>query len=321
MTEYRDRLRLALLAGGDSPEREVSLSSGAQVAESLDPDRYDVRRYDPRTDLGDLVRDAGEIDAALLILHGPNGEDGTIQGLLDLLGIPYQGSGVLGSAMAMNKKVARERCEQAGLPAPSWRELRSDDPAELARIMDRIGIPLVVKPAACGSSIGMSIVRKAEDLPAAARLALSHDNCVLAEAYISGAEITAGVMGNEEMEALPPIEIIPGAGHEFFDYNAKYVPGATEEICPARIPDDLTRKVQEYALRAHRALELTGYSRSDFILSDGEFYLLETNTIPGMTATSLFPQAAAAAGYGFSALLDHLIELGMDARRRKISTS
>ena len=145
--------------------------------------------------------------------------------------------------------------------------------------------------------------------------ALVHDKEVLIEAYIEGIEVTAGVLGNDTLEALPLIEIVPGRDHEFFDYQAKYTAGLTEEICPARIDADLTAKIQEYAMAAHRALHCRGYSRTDLMLKDDRIYLLETNTIPGMTATSLFPQAAQVAGYSFSALLDRLIQLGMEDRR------
>lgn len=319
-----NRIRLALIAGGTSSEREVSLAGADGVHAALDKDRYDVRRYDPKTDLARLAADAGEIDAAFILLHGAFGEDGTLQGMLDMLGIPYQGSGVLGSALAMNKLAAKRLYEKAGLPVPAYEVLTSDAPASLDRCLERLGLPLVVKPVSGGSSIGMSIVQRAADLGDAVRAALAHDVTVLVETYVAGLEITAGVLGvpgddarTDGVEALPLIEIVPDTRFAFFNYEAKYTPGATQEICPARISPELTEKVQSYALRAHRALFLEGYSRSDFILKNDEFHILETNTIPGMTPTSLFPQAAAKAGIGFGPLLDRLIDLGIRARRKR----
>lgn len=308
---------IALISGGISSEREVSLSSGRQVYEALDKRRYDILTYDPKTDIPRLVSDAARIDCALIILHGPYGEDGTVQGLLDLLGIPYQGAGVLGSAVAMNKLLSKQLYSQAGLLVPPFVVMRRAAAVEADRIVDQLGLPLVVKPVEAGSSVGMTIVRDAAALAAAVHKALQFGPAVMVEAYISGVEITCGVLGNDPVEALPLIEIIPGAGHEFFDYTAKYQPGATQEICPARLDAQLTRKAQVCAVTAHQALYCRGYSRTDMILKDGDCFVLETNTIPGMTATSLFPQSAQAAGIPFNRLLDRLIELGMEAPRRQ----
>ncbi len=309
------KITVALLAGGISSEREVSLNSGQQVFEALDKRKYDVRRYDPKTDLARLVADAGDIDVALIILHGLYGEDGTVQGLLELLDIPYQGSGVLGSALAMNKDATKQLYEKSGLTVPPYVIIRRDDTADIAGCVETLGLPLVVKPVEGGSSVGMSIVRSAADLQAALDKAAAHDDAVLVEAFIEGTELTVGVIGNRRLEALPVIEIIPDADHEFFDYEAKYTAGITQEICPARIDDDLTQKAQACAKTAHRALFCKGYSRTDMIMKDDQFYILETNTIPGMTATSLLPQAALKAGYDFSQLLDKLIELGLEERK------
>jgi D-alanine-D-alanine ligase len=304
---------IALLAGGISSEREVSLKSGQQVYQALDKTKYEVRRYDPQTDLPRLVAEASQIDAALIILHGPYGEDGTIQGLLELLDIPYQGSGVLGSALAMNKLAAKQIYEKAGLPVPAYAVVARETPGDVGRLVQRLGLPLVVKPASAGSSIGMSIVRTADDLAPALSKAFEHDATVIVESFVEGIEITVGVLGNEALQALPVVEIIPGRDHDFFDYAAKYTPGATREICPARIEADAVRKAQEYARTAHRALYCRGYSRTDMILCGTAIFVLETNTIPGMTPTSLFPQAAQAAGISFGQLLDRLIELGIQA--------
>ena len=306
------KLSVALLAGGISSEREVSLQSGDQVYEALDKDKYQIRRYDPKTDLGRLVKDASGIDVALIILHGPYGEDGTVQGLLDLLGIPYQGSGVLGSALAMNKAVTKKLYENAGLPVPPYIIYDRSDNVNVDACVKQLGLPLVVKPVSGGSSVGMSIVRSTADLQDALDKAIVYDSAVMAEAFIAGIELTAGVIGNKKLKALPIIEIVPDKSREFFDYEAKYTPGVTQEICPARIDDELTQRTQSYAKIAHQALYCRGYSRTDMILIDREIYVLETNTIPGMTATSLLPQAAQVGGLSFSQLMDNLIELALE---------
>lgn len=306
---------IALLSGGASSEREVSLSSGNQVYEALDREKYDIIRYDPKTDLLKLVTDAPGIDAALIILHGPFGEDGTVQGLLDLLGIPYQGSGVLGSALAMNKHAAKIIYEQAGIPAPRYEILNSGDQGIPDKIEDRLGFPIVVKPVEAGSSVGMSIVDSKAALPDAVRVAFEFDDTVMLEQFINGTEITCSVMGNQNPKALPVIEIIPAQGHAFFDYKAKYEIGGATEICPARIDDAIAEKAKAYAIKAHEALFCKGCSRTDMIISDNDVYVLETNTIPGMTPTSLLPQSAAAAGMSFSEMLDRLIDMGIEAKR------
>jgi len=309
------KMTLALLSGGVSSEREVSLNSGDQVYEALDKEKYNVLRYDPKTDLVRLVEDAPNIDAALIILHGPCGEDGTIQGLLELLNIPYQGSGVLGSSLAMNKLASKYLYEKASLPIPPYIALNKGDRLDPQGWEKQFGLPLVIKPNAAGSSVGMTIVKSLDALQPAVEKAFSHDTTVLIEGYVEGIELTGGVVGNKQLLALPIIEIIPNDEHEFFDYEAKYTAGITEEICPARIDDEMTQKAQTYAKAAHRALFCDGYSRTDMILKDREIYVLETNTIPGMTATSLLPQAALKAGLSFSQLLDQLIQLGIEAHQ------
>lgn len=308
------KIRLALIAGGTSDEREVSLRGAAGVAQALDGGKYEIVRYDPATDLAKIAQDAGagQIDVAFLLLHGVHGEDGTIQGFLDLLGIPYQGSGVLGSALAMDKNLAKTMYQLGGLPVAPWVMVVPEDLADTRRIEQSLRLPCVVKPVRQGSSIGMSIVRQWDQLPAALRLALRHDDDVMVEEFIEGRELTVGVIGNAELTPLPLIEIIPDSRFDFFDYEAKYQAGATQEICPAPVSEPVRQKAQEYAMAAHRSLHLCGYSRTDMILAGEELYLLETNTIPGMTPTSLLPQAAAAAGLPFSALLDRLIALALE---------
>jgi D-alanine-D-alanine ligase len=287
------------------------------VFEALDKEKYDNRRYDPKTDLRRLVADADRIDAALIILHGPYGEDGTVQGLLELLDIPYQGSGVLGSALAMNKLVSKQLYEKWGIPVPPYVVIRRGDAVTADWLLRRLDLPIVIKPVRGGSSIGMSIVRSAERLEQALAGAFAQDDAVLAESFIQGIEITGAVLGNASLEALPLVEIVPDAAYEFFDYEAKYKAGATQEICPARIGDALSEKAQSYAKMAHQALQCKGYSRTDMIVRGDAVFVLETNTIPGMTPTSLFPQAAQAAGISFGRLLDRLIELGIEAHHRR----
>jgi D-alanine-D-alanine ligase len=310
-------LTVALLSGGISSEREVSLKSGDQVYAALDKDKYRVIRYDPKTDLSRLVADASSIDVALIILHGPFGEDGTVQGLLELLDIPYQGSGVLGSAIAMDKLVSKQLYERSGIPTPTYITIHREDMQKAETCLDRIGLPLVLKPAKGGSSIGMAIVKTRDKLEPAIQEAFRHDDTLVVETYIQGTELTVGVIGNRDLNALPVIEIIPDSQYEFFDYHAKYLPGASREICPARIDEALTEKAQTYAKMAHRALFCEGYSRTDMMLTDRELFILETNTIPGMTEPSLLPRAAKTAGIPFSKLLDILIELGIENKSKR----
>ncbi|MEA2114085.1 MAG: D-alanine--D-alanine ligase [Thermodesulfobacteriota bacterium] len=306
------RIRLALIAGGVSGEREVSLKGAAEVEKALDTEKYAVVRYDPATDLAKIAADADKLDAAFILLHGIHGEDGTVQGFLELLNIPYQGAGVLGSALAMDKNLAKTLYKLHGLPVAAWEMADRKNIEDPAPLLAKLSLPLVIKPVRQGSSLGMSIVRQPEQLPAALETAFQHDSEVMVEEFIQGREITVGVIGNDELMALPLIEIIPDDQYEFFDYEAKYKPGATREVCPAKVDDSIREKAQQYGLIAHQALQLKGYSRTDMIVSGDDLFILETNTIPGMTETSLLPQAAAEAGLDFSALLDRLIELAME---------
>ncbi len=312
---------IALLAGGISSEREVSLNSGEQVYAALDKSRYDVVRYDPKTDLPQLMADAASIDAALIILHGPFGEDGTVQGMLDLLDIPYQGAGVIGSAVAMNKLAAKRLYAEAGLNVPPYCIVKRGPLPELGGCIQHLELPIVVKPVEGGSSIGIAIAQTPEELRQAVEDAFRYDRLVLLEKFIEGTEVTGGVLGNDDPEALPLIEIIPGEKHSFFNYEAKYKAGETTEICPARINEMLTDRAQAIAVKAHEALFCRGYSRTDMIIQGDDIFVLETNTIPGMTATSLFPQAAAAAGLDFTRLLDRLIELSLEGRAERQAAS
>jgi D-alanine-D-alanine ligase len=238
--------------------------------------------------------------------------DGTIQGLLDLIGLPYQGSGVLGSALAMDKHLAKVIYQEAGIPTPPWIHLLRSDKVDTKQIVNRLGIPLMVKPCTQGSSVGIGKVADENKLGPAIKEAFQWDNRVLVESFIEGREITGGILGLEELLPLPVVEIIPDSIYSFFDYDAKYLPGATKEICPADIPKQASEKARALAVAAHKALQLRAYSRTDMILADTDkIFVLETNTIPGMTPTSLFPQAAEAAGITFSKLLDQLIEMAL----------
>ncbi len=306
------KMRLALIAGGKSAEREVSLKSGEQVYQALDKNKYDIRRYDPLYDLERLIREAAELDVALIIMHGRGGEDGTVQGLLDLLGVPYQGSGVLGSALGMNKELSKILYQQAGLNVAKALFFNRSEALGPREIEAALGLPVVIKPVNEGSSIGVTIARSLEEVEAGLTAAFKYDHRILVEEFIDGLEVTGGVLGNNDLKALPLVEICPASDYPFFTYEAKYQPGATTEICPARLDPDLTAKAQKCALGAHRALNCRGYSRTDMRIRDGEVYVLETNTIPGMTATSLFPQAAQAVGLEFPALLDTLIQLALE---------
>jgi D-alanine-D-alanine ligase len=311
--QMNKKIQLALIAGGKSGEREVSLAGAKGVLAALDREKYDVYQFDPATDLAQLARDAGKLDVAFILLHGPLGEDGSMQGFLDLLGLPYQGAGVLGSALAMDKNLAKVLYRQEGLPVANWLMAKFDDTVLPKSLSEKLGFPLVIKPVAQGSSLGMSIVHDNGELAAGLGKAFSFDDAVMVEQYLNGREITVGVLGNDDLTALPLVEIIPGKEHPFFDYTAKYTAGATVEICPADFPEDITRLAQDYGVRAHKALQLRGYSRTDMIVAeDGSIRVIETNTIPGMTPTSLLPQAAKEYGLPFPQLLDRLIELALE---------
>jgi D-alanine-D-alanine ligase len=253
------------------------------------------------------------IDVAFLALHGPYGEDGTIQGLLELIGIPYVGSGVLASALAMDKVMAKKVLAVEGVSTPRGsvveRAIFETNPeGEAARAS--CFVPAVVKPVREGSSIGMTLVHQAKDMRAALADALACDTRALVEERVVGTELTVGVLGNRELTALPVVEIVPK--REFFDYRAKYDSTLSEEICPARIPESVARAAQDVALRAHRALGCRGVSRVDIIKSDAGLVVLEVNTLPGMTINSLLPKAARAAGISFSDLLDRLVRLALE---------
>lgn len=328
--------------GGTSSERDVSLASGIRVAEALRARGHVVTAVDPARGpissdqqramvsgtivqsapptpeaLRRLAREAlprlvstlprrGDTDVVFIGLHGGSGEDGTIQSLLDLTGVPYTGSGHLPSALAMDKEVTKQLFRQGGVGTADWVMA----PATADQVRAALGFPVIVKPSKQGSTVGLSIVKKPAELQPAIVEAFRHDDEVMIEQFIAGRELTVGILGNE---ALPVGEIIPK--HEIYDYECKYTPGMAEEKFPAALSEQETLRVQDEAKRAFRALKLGGCARIDFrMAADGTFYCLEANTLPGMTQTSLIPQAAAAAGISFSVLCERIVQLALDGR-------
>ncbi len=331
-------MKVALLTGGTSSERDVALATGLQVAAALrsrghavsvvdlatgpvpgdreaallpggvgrEPPPLDALRVLQR---GMLTAGLGEVpavrgaDVIFLALHGGQGENGTVQAVLDVIGVPYTGSGHLASALAFDKDIAKHVLRDAGVAVPRWVLA----PASLETVRRDVGLPCIVKPSNEGSSVGLSLVREEGDLPAAIELAGRYDHDVMIEEFIAGRELTVGILGDR---ALPVGEIVPRK--ELFDYECKYTPGMAEEIFPADLPADLARRVQDAALRAHRALKLGGYSRIDFRTdADGGIFCLEANTLPGMTAGSLIPKAATAAGMSFPDLCEAICRLAV----------
>lgn len=307
--------KVAVLAGGWSDERDVSLMSAREVAAALktagfkNVDLLDIAAPDFAKTLC-----CGNYDVAFVALHGEYGEDGCIQGMLEVLHIPYTFSGVMASSMAMAKDVAKIVYERAGIPvAPGMAFDHDHEPTqgELDEILDNLGLPLFVKPASNGSSFGITRVTTPEQLGEAIELAAKSDGRVLIESAVEGTEITVPVVGNAQPEALPIIEIVTNA--DFYDVNVKYEPAELHHRIPANLPDDVYAKAQEYALQAHVALGCCGCSRSDFIVNaDGVPVILETNTIPGMTAASLLPDAARHDGIQFPDLCRRFIELALE---------
>lgn len=302
--------KVALLAGGVSGEREISLASGEGAREALEEAGFQVEFLDP-AEKANLVKLLEEpYDVAFLCLHGKMGEDGTVQGLLEVAGVPYTGSGVLASALAMDKAKAKVIYRSEGIPTPDGVVLVKGGPYDAQAILDVVGCPCVVKPATEGSSIGVEIVEDPARLPGAIETAFDFDTQLVIERYVAGAEFTVAVIGNENPQALPVIQIVPRG--ESYDFDSKYAPGGSQHICPAPLDEETTAKLQEYAMRAHCALGCRGVSRSDFLIDEaGNPWILETNTLPGMTATSLLPDAARAAGMTFPELCTKFVEFAL----------
>jgi D-alanine-D-alanine ligase len=299
------RLNIAVLMGGLSAERPVSLQSGAAVVSALTATGAKVVAVDIQERQFTLPPEA---DVAFVALHGTFGEDGTVQRILEDVGIAYTGSGPEASASAFNKIAAKSRFDLAGIPTPKYVVLERPH-CDLERLAS-LGLPVVIKPARQGSSVGVSIVRKVDDLERACQLAWKHDDRLLAEEYIQGRELTVGIFDGR---ALPVIEIRPK--QDFFDYEAKYTKGQTEYLVPAPLDATVEAKAKALALRTHDFLRCRDISRVDFMLAeDGELFVLEVNTIPGLTETSLVPKAARAAGIEFRDLCARLVQLALTRR-------
>lgn len=347
-------LTVAVFMGGRTVEHDISLQTGIEIVNALPKDRYtaipvvitrqgrplwservvgesddkltadqvsDILAHAPSTPSAWIHLEPSSerrVDAVFLGLHGPNGEDGTIQGALEILDLPYTGSGVLASALAMNKPLAKGLFRSAGLTVPAGvvltsRQWREDPQRIRAGLEVRPGLPCIVKPASQGSSAGISLCTDTAMLEEAINRALELDPTVMVEEYLQGSELTCGVLEEvetREPQPLPVIEIVPKAT-EFFDYRAKYDPAITDEIVPAPLSSTLTRRAQEAAVKAHQVLGCTAFSRTDMILRGDELYVMELNTIPGLTPVSLFPKAVRAAGLSFPELLDRLVRLAL----------
>lgn len=311
------KINVAVLMGGKSAEHEISLISGAEVVKNLDHGKYEVfpiviPKTGPNWPIGKQFKN-DKIDVVFIAMHGPNGEDGTIQGFLELIGVPYTGSGVLASALGMDKIYSRNLFIQSGLDVPKTVVLKKGESE--SRVWESLAIPIFVKPRNQGSSIGTSKVNTKKDFKKALKVAFSYDDLAIVEEFLDGIEVTCAILGNENPKALPLVGIIPKK--DYFDYEAKYDPNLTEEIVPARIAKKLTRKAQSAALTAYQALGCRGFGRIDMIIKKGKAHVLEVNTIPGLTPVSLLPKAAEAAGISYSQLLDRIISLALDEKSHK----
>ncbi len=307
-----NKKRIVVIAGGWSKEREISLDSGRAVYDAIDRNRYDVMMCDPLNGLERIMEGRDSIGLAFVLLHGRSGEDGSMQGFLETLGIPYVGSGVLASAMAMNKHKAKQIFRANDIKVADDILVRKDEQVTACNIFKMLGETVVTKPVTEGSSIGMSICRSEEEFDRGFEMAAGHGSEVMIESYIKGREVTCCILGNSKLEALPIVEIAPGEGHLFFDYEAKYTSGVAAEICPARIDEKIAEGVKKIARKAHVALCCKVWSRTDMIIRGDDIFVLETNTIPGMTTNSLFPLAARTGGVPFPQLVEILIELSIE---------
>jgi D-alanine-D-alanine ligase len=335
----KPRYRVAVIAGGRSSEHEISVESARSVIEGLDPERYDVQTIeihrDGRWELGpggakELERPVaetlpvptgsapealGQVDVVLPILHGPFGEDGTVQGLLELAGVPYVGAGVTASALCMDKDLFKAVCRDKGIPVTRSVTVRNGD-----RPDNPFGYPVFVKPARLGSSVGITKVGEEGELEGAVDLARRHDEKVLIEEFVSGVEVEVGVLGNKE-----PIASIPGeirahgfSGVDWYDYSAKYDQGGMDLIIPPGISEEQSERVQQLAVEAFVATDCEGMARADcFVREDGEVLVNELNTIPGFTATSVYAKLFEASGIPYPELLDRLVELALERHERR----
>ncbi len=299
--------KIGVLMGGLSSEREVSLASGNAILEALKGKGYNATAIDVDRDVAGRIR-AGGVEVAFNGLHGKFGEDGAIQGLLEIMGIPYTGSGILASAMGMNKIISKAVFKTYGLRVGPFMVVSAGDKDSLATAQAKIGFPLFVKPCSEGSSVGVSMVNAGDELAPAIKLALSFDREVLIERSIRGMEVQVGILGER---ALGAIEIVPK--DIFYSYKAKYEPGGSEHFFPARVKQAVYKQTLDAGLAAHRALGCRGYSRVDFIIdAAGTPYILEVNTLPGMTATSLLPDIARGVGMSFPDLVEEILRLALE---------
>jgi D-alanine-D-alanine ligase len=333
------RLRVAVLTGGRSSEHEVALASARSVLESLDPGRYetvtveigrDGRWQLPSATRGELTGNGGasaaelvpvsagrvpealgDVDVVFPVLHGPFGEDGTVQGLLELADVPYVGAGVTASSLCMDKDLMKAVLRDRGIPVTRNVVIRMGDPPQ-----NPFGYPVFVKPARLGSSVGITKARSPEELRAGVELAFRHDEKVLIEEFVTGVEVECGVLGNKQPIASLPGEIVPSS--DWYDYSAKYDEGGMELIVPPRIPEAQARGVQEISVDAFVATECEGMARVDcFVRDNGELLVNELNTIPGFTATSVYAKLFEASGIPYAELLDRLIELALERHERR----
>jgi D-alanine-D-alanine ligase len=306
--------RVAVLKGGRSLERQVSLRSGARVEDALKRLDHEVIAIDVALDLIRRLRETAP-DVAFIAMHGRDGEDGTVQELLEILGIPYTGSGVLACTRATDKVLAKHLMVEAGIPTPeffafnetAFRELGAAE--ALPAIEERLDFPIVVKPSSQGSALGIKFARSAADVPAALVAAFSYDSRVLLERHVDGRDLAVSILDGD---ALPVVEAVP-RDEEFYDFEARYEIGRTDFVCPAELPDGLTELAHELAVRTYRLLGCSAFARVDLMLdAGGDLTVLEANPIPGLTETSLLPQAAEAAGISFDELVGRILELALE---------
>jgi D-alanine-D-alanine ligase len=306
-------LKIAILCGGRSAEREVSLRSGAQVAAALAACGHTPERLDMDLETWERLRWGG-FDCVFIALHGRLGEDGTVQGMLELLGLPYTGSGVLASALCIDKTRTNRLLAAEGLPVPDFEEVEEGDAEALA---GQLGLPLVVKPVREGSTIGLTIAGDVDEVASGLVLARRYDRRVIVQRFVEGREVTVGVLAVPELNVLPTLEIT--YENETYDYDAKYTAGRSHHIIPARIPETARQSVAEAAARAFRLLGCEGMARVDFIVDGaGTPWLLEVNTVPGLTEVSLLPDAARAAGVGFDELCERLVRQGIARHEQRV---
>jgi D-alanine-D-alanine ligase len=325
------RLRVAILAGGRSSEHDISLASARSVLESLDPERYEVVTVaigrEGRWELGsgdgsvaetlpvpaaNAPATLGSVDVVLPILHGPFGEDGTVQGLLELAGIPYVGAGVAASALCMDKDLFKKVLRDSGIPVARHVALRDGDSAE-----NPFGFPCFVKPARLGSSVGITKAHDEGELTEAVALAFRHDDKILVEEFLDGIEVEVGVLGNREPVASIPGQIVP-LGHEWYDYSSKYDEGGMDLVIPPELPDEVLEQVQRIAVESFRVTECEGMARVDCFVVDGDRVVVnELNTIPGFTSTSVYAKLFEASGVPYEELLKRLIALAVERHERR----